>query len=133
MTIKKYQNELIIFITLLLMIGAYIYRSHHISEQRENGSRVNQSLLEAKKAIKLKKIWANKALKKKVDILQNIVAPSKVTWHKGKKKLSASYQNLGPNELNKLVTKILNIPVSITLLDVKKVGSTYNMEFKCKW
>jgi len=133
MSLKKYQNELIILLSLLIMMGAYFYKSHHITQQREGGSQANQALLEAKKAINLKRIWADKSLKKKVDILQNIVAPSKVTWNKSKKKLYAKYTGLGPNELNKLITKILNIPVSITLLDVKKVGSNYNVEFKCKW
>ena len=130
---QRYQNELIVLGAFLLMFGAYIYKYSQVTSQTTQTSKTQYTINELKEVISLKKIWADKNLPKKLSNLQGLVAPSKVKWSKKKTEVDASYTSLSAHELNTLITKILNLPVEILLLDIKKIGSTYNVEFKCKW
>jgi len=133
MNIKRYINEILVALSLLLLIGAYFYKNHQVSTQTEQVTEVKRSLSELKEVVALKKIWGDKKIGKKVESLKTIVPASKVKWSKKQNKITATYKNLSPNELNKLITKILNTPVVIRLLDIIKIDETYNVEFKCKW
>ena len=130
---KRYQNELIALVAFVLMFGGYAYKAAQISSQAETMAGVKHSMEEIKEVIALKKIWADKKTRKKIDKLQTLVPAAKVKWsHKGKK-LTAAYKGLTATELNKLVTKILNLPVEIQKLKIQKIASSYDVEFKCKW
>jgi len=130
---QRYQNELIVLGAFLLMLGAYMYKHNQVTAQTTQASSTQHSINELKEVIALKKIWADKNVLKKVNNLRGLVAPSKVKWSKEKTEVDASYTALSSNELNTLTTKILNLPAEILLLDIKKTGSSYNVEFKCKW
>jgi len=130
---KQYQNEFIVLAAFLFMLIAYINKYNQVTTQTKQALEVKHSLEELKEVIALKKIWTDKDIKKSISKIHNSVPSSKVQWSQKSKKITASYKNLSANELNKLITNILNTPVEVTLLDVKKVGSNYNMEFKCKW
>ena len=130
---QRYQNELIVLGAFLLMLGAYMYKHNQVTAQTTQASSTQHSINELKEVIALKKIWADKNVLKKVNNLRGLVAPSKVKWSKKKTEVDASYTALSSNELNTLTTKILNLPAEILLLDIKKTGSSYNVEFKCKW
>jgi len=130
---KQYQNELIALGALLIMLFAYMYKHNQVTTQVEEAKTLQNSVEELKEVVALKKIWAEKKISKKVETLQTLVPEAKVKWSKKSKKLTASYTNLSANELNKLTTKILNLPVVITLLDVTKTGLNYKVELKCKW
>ncbi len=130
---KQYQNELIVLATFVLMLLTYMYKSNQASTQIAQAQTVKHSLEEIKEVIDLRKVWADKKISKKVNKLKTIVPASKLKWSKKGKKVTATYAGLSSNELNKLISKILNMPVEIRLLDIKKQGSTYNVEFKCKW
>jgi hypothetical protein len=133
MSWKRYQNELIALTAFVVMLAAYTYKHTQITSQAQAVQSIQKALDELKEVIALKKIWANKKTSKKLAALQSLVPASKVKWSKKGKKLTASYTGLSSNELNKLTTKILNLPVEVSLLDIQKTGSTYNVEFKCKW
>ena len=130
---QRYQNELIILGTFLLMLGAYIYKHNQVTAQTIQASSTQHTINELKEVIALQKIWVDKNVLKKVNNLRGLVSPSKVKWSKKKTEVDASYTALSSNELNMLTTKILNLPAEILLLDIKKIGSSYNVEFKCKW
>jgi len=133
MSWKRYQNELIALVAFVMMIGGYAYKHNQMTSQVQKVQQVQNAVGELKEVIALKKIWANKKTSKKLTALQSLIPASKVKWSKKGNKLTASYTGLSSNELNKLTTKILNLPVQVRLLDIQKTGSTYNVEFKCKW
>jgi len=133
MSWKQYQNELIALTALLIMLFSYMYKHNQVTSHGEHAKTVQNSIEELKEVVALKKIWADKKTSKRIEVLKTFVPTSKVKWSKKSKKLTASYTDLGANELNKLTTKVLNLPVMITLLDVTKSGSNYNVELKCKW
>jgi len=133
MSLKQYQNELIALAALLIMLFAYMYKHNQVTAHVQEAKIVQGSIEELKEVLALKKIWADKKISKKVESLQTLVPEAKVKWAKKSKKLAANYTKLSANELNKLTTKILNLPVIITLLDVEKTGSNYKVDLKCKW
>jgi len=133
MNLRSYRNELVVGLSFLLMIFAFIYKNEQISSQAEKVFMMKQSVIELKEIIEYKRIWGDKGLTKKIDKLKNIVPSSKITWSKKGKKLTVKYKDLTPKELNKLMTKILSLAIQIVELDILKSGENYNMEFKCKW
>jgi len=131
MQLKKYKNELIVGIALLLLLIALIYKQGVTSAQTDASA--GTALQELKEVIALKKVWGDKKTTKKVDKLKTIVSPSKVKWSKKSKKLTASFLNLSDQELNRVIVKIMNLAVEIQKLEVKKLSASYQVEFKCKW
>ena len=129
--LKRYKNELIVGIAILLLLIALIYKQGVVSGQADTSA--GTSLQELKEVIALKKVWGDKKTTKKVDKLKTIVSPSKVKWSKKSKKLTASFLNLSNQELNRVIVKIMNLAVEIQKLEVKKQGVAYQVEFKCKW
>jgi hypothetical protein len=133
MSLRQYQNELIVLGALLIMLFAYIYKHNQVTAHVQGAKTVQSTIEELKEVIALKRVWADKKINKKVETLQTLVPSDKVKWAKKSKKLTANYTNLSANELNKLVTKVLNLPVIISLLDIEKTGSNYKVDLKCKW
>jgi len=131
MQLKTYKNELIVGIALLLLLIALIYKQGVVSGQDD--TRASTALQALKEVIALKKVWGDKKTTKKVDKLKTIVSSSKVKWSKKSKKLTASFLNLSNQELNRVIVKIMNLAVEIQKLEVKKLGTSYQVEFKCKW
>jgi hypothetical protein len=129
--LKAYKNELIAGIAFLLLMMAFVYKQGKVSGQTDTSA--GTALQELQEVISLKKIWGDKKTTKKVDKLKAIVAPSKVKWSRKSKKLTASFTNLSNQELNRVIVKIMNLAVEIQRLEVKKLGASYHVEFKCKW
>lgn len=130
---KRYQNELIVSIALLLMLVGYLYKNVQITSQGEALAHASRSIGEVKEVVALQKIWSDQKTTQKVNKLQGLISQDKVTWSAKNKKVTASYKGLTTTELNRLVTKILNLPVEIQKLNIQKLASTYDVEFKCKW
>lgn len=133
MSLKRYQNELIVLGAFLLMLSMYFYKQHAISSQSGESQRITQVIEEIKEVAALKKVWADKKINKKVEKLKTLVPASKVKWSKKGSKVTALYKNLKPSELNKLTTKVLNTPVVVEKLAIQKTGASYTVEFKCRW
>jgi len=133
MNFKAYQNEIIALAAICVMLLAFIYKQNHIPVQEASEASSASALYELKEVIALKKVWADKKTSKKVMKLKTLVAPSKVKWEKKSNKVTAKFSNLSSNELNKITTSLLNLAISIQKLDIKKSGSSYSMELKCKW
>ena len=133
MIAKRYQNELIVLIAFVFMLGGYLYKNVQIASQSQTSAKASGSISELKEVIALQKIWSDKKTTKKVNKLQTIIPENKVKWNSKNKKVTASYKGLSSSELNTLVTKILNLPIMIQKLKIQKLASSYDVEFKCKW
>jgi TATA-box binding protein (TBP) (component of TFIID and TFIIIB) len=130
---KTYQNELIVLISFLLMIGAFFFKQSQIKAQEVGAVSIEKSINETKEIVGLIRVWKDKKVTKKILKIKNVIASAKVKWRKKSNKVTASFKKLTAIELNRLVTKILNVPVQIVKLEIKKVGLSYEVEFKCKW
>ena len=130
---KRYQNELMVLISLLLLVFALLYKNSQTSNSIENSTVTKHAVREFKQIIAHKKQWANKNIVKKLDKLKQVVPESKLNWKKKGKTLTTQFKGLSSQELNKVVTTILNLAVQIQVLKVKENHSSYDVEFKCKW
>lgn len=130
---KLYKNELIVVASLFLMLSALLYKNNQISSRTQEMLSTKHTVREFRELIALQKTWADKKVSKKVNKLEKIVPSSKVKWSKKGKKLTASYKDLDPKELNKLIINILSMAVQIQELKINRNDSSYDVEFKCKW
>jgi len=133
MMFKRYQNELIVAFSIVLLILALAYKSTAFSSSAESISMGKQEVSEFKELLVFKKRWLDKKTSGRVDKLEKLVPASKVIWKKKGKKLTAKYKDLTPKELNKLITSILNMAVQIQVLEISNNSGSYTVEFKCKW
>jgi len=132
--LKKYQNEIILLTSIVLMLFAYIYKSGKIDSFEKGKIEVASSISTISQIASLKDLWGDKKLSAKVPKLKSLVNSSKVKLFSIKsKKLKAKFVDLTIKELTILLQKISNIAVEIISIDVKKNSETYNMELKCKW
>jgi len=130
---KRYQNELIVGLTLLLLLTAVAYKNIQTSSRVKIANSIQASVSEFQEIVTLKKRWSDKRTSKKVDKLQTLAPASKVHWQKKGKKLSVNYKGLNAKELNKVVTTILNLAVQIDKLEIVNQNGNYDLELKCKW
>ena len=91
MTWKRYQNELIALLALLLMFSAYSYKTVQVFTQTESMAESKRSIEEIKEVVALKKVWSDNKTSKNVDKLQTLIPASKVKWSNKSKKVTASY------------------------------------------
>ena len=133
MIAKRYQNEWIVLAAFLLMAFSFIYKNVQISSQQEMISGTKKTVQELKEVIALQKIWADKKIAQNVTKLQSLVPPSKLTWSSKNKNVTASYSGLTSRELNAVTSKIMTLPVEIKKLAIENKGTTYDLEFQCKW
>jgi len=133
MSWKRYQNELIVIMAFIFMLMGYMYKHAQVSSQQEALLQSKVALEEIKEVLALKKIWSDKKTTQKISRLKMLIPAEKVRWNKKSKKITASYKGLTDKELNTLVTKILNLPISIKKLDIQNVGTSYDLECKCQW
>ena len=101
---KRYQNELVVFLTFLLMFTAFLYKNGQRSSQVKEVANTKQALNDFREIVVLRKIWAGKKTSNKVEKLKALIPASKVTWSKKSKKVTAVYKGLSSNELNKVMT-----------------------------
>jgi hypothetical protein len=130
---SKYKYELIVLLSFMVMGGAWFYKHqqslHFVSQKSE----LESSIYTLQEVIALKDIWGTKSISKQLDRVKGIVPKQKVKWSKKGKKLTASFHDLTPKELNKLLSKLFNVAVQIETLHIKRESSSYSMELKCKW
>jgi hypothetical protein len=130
---KRYQNELMVAGALILALLAWGYKSmQHASVAMEN-QRMAQEVAVLEEITSLQKIWGDKRIPQKLEAVKKMIPSSKMKWTKEGKKVTVSLHGLSPSEVNRIATKLLNVPVQIRHLKVEKKNSTYEMEFTCKW
>ncbi len=135
MTLQRYKNELIILVTLLFLIFAFIYKYSATLYVQENRAMNKEKIAQISTIVALKEQWGGKNISKSIKPLKSIVSNAKVVlFQKKSKKLVVSYKNLSGSELSKVTNKLINIPVQITRLEIKHNSKNlYTMEFTCKW
>jgi len=135
MTLQRYKNELIILITLIFLLLAFMYKLSAATYVDENRADIQKQISEISTIVALKEQWGGKKLANKVKVLKNVVPAAKVaSFRKKSKKLIASYENLTGKELTKVTNKLINIPVQISALKINQSAKDqYTMEFTCKW
>ena len=134
-SIKRFKNELIILLLLLLVGFSFFYKFSAQKSVALEKEKIEKSIREISKVVELKTFWNSKKAKKDADKFKTVVAKSKVKrFEKRSAKLVASYQDLSVKELNKISKKLLITHFRITKLNIQESSKDrFNMEFTCKW
>ncbi len=135
MTLQRYKNEIILFVAFLFALFAFFYKKSASSYVEENRANIQQQISDIIAIENYKDMWDGKNIGKNIKVLKTIVPNSKVASFSIKsKKLLASYANLTADELNKLINKLINMPVQITRLKInERSKNTFTMECTCEW
>jgi len=135
MTLQRYKNEIILFLTALFAISAYYYKLSANNYVDENKAFIQKQISEIVEIESYKKQWKSKGIANKVKLFKRIVPASKIKlFSKKSSKVTVSYINLTTNELNKITNKLLSMPVQIIKLQIKESSKNkFTMEFTCKW
>jgi hypothetical protein len=120
-------------IAVLLMVIAFFYRHTQRDRMAEINQQMAKEIAVLQETVSMKKIWDDKKAVQKLDRIKTLVPDSKLKWQKRGKKLIAKFSDMLPSEVNKVVTKMLNIAVQIESLKIEKSGERYTMEITCKW
>ena len=132
---KRYQNEMFIVISLLLMGMALLYKNSIADRLDIVNNEVEASIAQIGEIAALKKQWNNKNVGKKIESIKRGIAADKVKSFEIKnRKLLASFRNLSATEMNNIILRLENIAVQISTLNtIRKSENSYNMEIVCKW
>jgi hypothetical protein len=135
MTLQRYKNEIVLFLTFLFALFAFFYKYSATSYVEENRADIQKQISDISAIENYKGMWDGKGIANKIKVLKTIVPDSKVeSFSKKSKKLVATYVNLSSNELNKLNNKLISMPVQIVSLQIKESSKNiFSMEFTCKW
>ena len=133
MSLKRYSNELMVLAALLFAFAALGYKLSQRTAMAEGNQAMAKEVAFFQETVSLKKIWGDKKIGKKLEAIRSMLPASKVQWQKKGRKLTAKFSDLKPSEVNKLVTKFLNIAVQVVSLKVQKNGDSYTLEIQCKW
>jgi len=133
MNIARYRNELIVVLSLLFLLGAYSYKHTQQKSLELLEKSIASQTSEFEETVSLKRVWGDKRIVQKLAKVKSLIPASQVKWNQKGKKLTASFTDLTPSQVNKVITKLLNIAVRIETIKVKKHGENYNVEIKCKW
>jgi DNA-binding Xre family transcriptional regulator len=132
--LMRYKNELMLLGSVLFVVISYIYKHHSEVQSQEERIRVEQEARELVEANSLQKLWANKTISKRLDMINSVVPSNKIHMSKKGKKATIRFSNLTAKELNRALSKILNIAIQIDDIDIKREAKQqYSMEVRCKW
>jgi len=132
--IRKYQNELMVVLGLVVLLGGFLYQrgmARKLDASLERSKTAARQITEAKT---LQKVWSTKGIKKKVAALHALLPAGKIrTFDQKKKKLTAEFTALTGQELNLISTRLASLPLRIQEFAVTRSGRQYDVRCTCAW
>jgi hypothetical protein len=130
---KRYRNELIVFSALLFALGSFMYKLSQHTAKAEANQKMAKEVALFQETVSLKSIWGDKQIWHRLESVRKLVPENKVSWMRKGRRLTATFRDLTGPEVNRLVTRLLNIAVQVESLRITKNGERYSMEIRCKW
>jgi len=133
---RRYQNELMILIALLLLAGAVLFKTYQHTALEKQDAEAAKMVSQIEDIATMQKLWLkNKTIPQKLIALKHTLGKAKIkTFELKKKKAHILLENLHGSELNKIVGKQLaSIPIQIEEMTIERSGETYRLELRCKW
>jgi len=134
--LRRYQNEGMILLALLLLIAAIFYKSYRQSMLQTSSVEATEMVSKIEDIATMKKLWQkNSAVAKKLNAIKTYLPATKIkTFQVGKKKAHLLLEGLNGNELNNVTGKYLaSVPVQIVEMSIHRDGEYYRLELQCKW
>lgn len=133
---RRYQNEGMIAIALLLLLCAVLFKSYRYNTLQASSKEASQMASRIEDIATMKKLWnKNKTIPEKLESLKRYVGGTKIKqFEVKKKKAHIVLQSLNGSQLNSVTGKYLaSIPVQIIQMNIQRDGDNYGLELRCKW
>ena len=134
--LRRYQNEGMILLALLLLLAAVLYRGYQHNSLQKSSTKATEMVSKIEDVATMKKLWQkNSAIPKKLQAIKSYLPAAKIKMLQiEKKKAHILLERLDGNELNGVTGKYLaSIPVQITEMSIRRDGEYYRLELQCKW
>ena len=133
---RRYQNEIMIGLALLLLLGSVLFQMSMRSALETEGKELMEFVTKIEDIAIMKKLWKDdKNIRKKIKVIESSIGKSKVSkFQLDKKKAHIILENLNANELNEITgKKLASIAVQIVELSIQRENKNYRLELRCKW
>ncbi len=131
---RRYQNEWILLIALLVFIGGVAYRYTMQTRLERTVAQVSKTRQQVQDIQTLKKVWSTQGLKEKVAQLRSTVPAKHVhDFLQKKQELSAEWRSLNGQQLNALTTRIASLPLRLQEMTIERDGENYTVRCRCTW
>lgn len=133
---RRYQNESMILLALLLLIAALLYRNYYATRLQKSSLKAIETIAKIEDVAMMKKLWEkSSSIPQKLHGIKTYLPAIKIkTLQIEKKKAHLLLEGLNGNELNRITGKfIASIPVQITEMSIRRDGLYYRLELRCKW
>ena len=134
--LRRYQNEGMILLALLLLVAAMFYKSYRHTKLQTSSAEATEMVSKIEDIATMKKLWQkNSTVAQKLNAIKTYLPAIKIkTLQIGKKKAHVLLEGLNGNELNSVAGKYLaSIPVQIVEMSIRRDGEYYRLELQCKW
>jgi len=134
--LRRYQNEGMILLALLLLVFAMLYKSYRHTALQKKSTEATEMVSKIEDIATMKKLWQkNSTIPQKLNAIKSYLSAVKVkVLEIEKKKAHIVLEGLSGNELNSVSGKYLaSIPVQITEMSIQRNQEIYRLELRCKW
>ncbi len=134
--LRRYQNEGMILLALLLLIMAMLYKNYRHIKLQTSSVEATEMVAKIEDIATMKKLWQkNNTVSKKLNAIKAYLPKTKIkTLQIEKKKAHILLEGLNGNELNSVAGKYFaSIPVQIVEMSIQRDGKHYRLELQCKW
>lgn len=134
--LRRYQNESMILLALLLLIAALLYKNYYATRLQRGSLKATETIAKIEDVATMKKLWEKSSnVPQKLHGIKTYLPAIKIkTLQIEKKKAQLLLEGLNGNELNRITGKfIASIPVQITEMLIRRDGPYYRLELRCKW
>jgi len=134
--LRRYQNEGIVLLALLLLIGAFLFKNYRQKALESRTEDTAALISQIEDIDTMQKLWQkNKTVPQQLERIREGLDQSKIhTFDIKKKKAHLVLEQLSGSQLNSIVGKqIASIPVQISEIMIERSGDHYRLELQCKW
>lgn len=134
--LHKYQNELMIGVMALVLLGAIMFKTSQHTELQDRSVSTQKLASRIEDIAIMNKLWKkDRSISRKLKMIKQTLSTNKVKKFKiDKKKADIVLENLNASELNNITGKsIASLSVQIIELSIQRNDKSYRLELRCKW
>ena len=128
------KNILVVAISFAFLFASVIFSFTQKSALTNTIKRVKQESFEVNQVASLQNLWKAKGIKSKIEnILKTLPSSKKERVNFKRNKVDIKLNNLSDKELNRVLTKLVMLPVQFRGLNITRNKEEFILECLCVW
>jgi hypothetical protein len=128
------KNILVVAISFAFLFASVIFSFTQKSALNDTIKRVKQESFEVNQVASLQNLWKAKGIKSKIEnILKTLPSSKKERVNFKRNKVDIKLNNLSDKELNRVLTKLVMLPVQFRGLNITRNKEEFILECLCVW